>query len=76
VLVGVNLVALSWRLSCHGLNFCRNSFKIFCTGGIVVVGWRRQVNAICCDKILSLMEKVSTAGLMITFMPGMWRLHG
>ncbi len=34
--VGVNLVALSWLLSCHGLNFGRNSFQILCTGGMVV----------------------------------------
>jgi hypothetical protein len=38
-LVVVNLVALSWLLSWSNLG--RNSFEVLCTGGIVVVGWRR-----------------------------------
>ncbi len=32
-LVGVNLVALSWLLSCHGLKFGRNSFMSFALVG-------------------------------------------
>jgi len=42
-LVGVNLIAFSWLLSCHGLNFCcpcklfLDSLKnILCTGGILM----------------------------------------
>jgi hypothetical protein len=38
-LVVVNLIALSWLLSWSNLG--RNSFEVLCTGGIVVVGWRR-----------------------------------
>ncbi len=45
-------------------------FHILCIGGIVVVGWRREG--------YMLMEKVSVAFcfLVITFMLGMWRMHG
>jgi hypothetical protein len=43
-------------LSYHGLDFGRNSLKIFCSGWIVVIG---------CEKILSLMEKVSAASVFI-----------
>jgi hypothetical protein len=62
----VNLLALSWFLSCHGLKFGRNSFQILCTGSIVEVRWGIKINAICCDKILSLMEMVSGLSLFLS----------
>jgi len=40
-LVGINLVCLSRLLSYYGLDFGRNSLKIFCSGWVVVIGWRR-----------------------------------
>jgi hypothetical protein len=61
----VNLLALSWFLSCHGLKFGRNSFQILCTGSIVSAG-EVKINAICCDKILSLMEMVSGLSLFLS----------
>ncbi len=40
-LAAVSIRAPSWLLSYHGPNFGRYFFQIFCTGGAVVVGWRR-----------------------------------
>jgi hypothetical protein len=34
-LVDVNLAALSWLLSCHGLNICRSSFTSFALEGSI-----------------------------------------
>jgi hypothetical protein len=79
-LVGDNLVALSLLVAIlPWSNFGRNSFQILCTGGIIVVTWRRQVNAMCgCEKILWLMEVVSAAFpvCVMACMPGNWRVHG
>jgi len=79
LLVTILLLSLSWLLSCQGLNFGRNSFQILFSGGIIVVRWRRQVNAMCgCEKILWLMEVVSAAFpvCMMACMSGNWRVHG
>jgi hypothetical protein len=59
--VNVNLFALFWLLSCHGLNFVINFFKSFALVGLY---WDRNnrlekvINATCCVNLL-LMVKVS-----------------